>query len=280
MKLIKYKQENSEVERKIIEKGDNRETLETPEENQIYLNNLIHNKRYYIQKKLNYYEGTMPLKMVPIIFLMILVPMSEIFETLSFSFSHQVLFSIVSSGVFTTGLFASFNISALIFACKSINSQIQELNQKCSRMELKAKNSRTFQNATQKSDDAFIELIQKNIIRANDIQYLGFEQDVHELYLLATQYAECKYHAGFASSVDILIQDKKWIQELAKIEMRINHGEALKKEQEATTASLSMIRALCQEKVDLENISTPISSVTAEEETTGNNGIVLTLGGK
>lgn len=274
MKLIKRKQEISEVERKIIEKGDNGENFEKPEEIQIYVNNLIRNKRYYIQKKLSYYEGTMPLKMLLFIFLIAFLGMSYITEALGIVLSHQLLLVIAGSGVFSLALFANSNISAFKFACQSYNKQIQELSEKCQKIEQKTGSSKPLQI------DAFINNIKSDIIRAGNIQYPGFEQDIQELSLLATQYLESKQQAEITNGIDILIQDKKWIQELVKIEMRISHGESRKQEEMKNAATISMIQALSQEKATLEGISTPSSAVTAEEETTGNKGIVLTLGGK
>lgn len=79
----------------------------------------------------------------------------------------------------------------------------------------------------------------------------------------------------------ILFQHPEWFQTIIKIATRAKEEEVNVKNQASSIKALKItIEALKKEKMDLENISTPISSVTAKEETTGNNGIVLTLGGK
>jgi len=78
-----------------------------------------------------------------------------------------------------------------------------------------------------------------------------------------------------------LFQHPEWFQTIIKIATRAKEEEVNVKNQASSIKALKItIEALKKEKIDLENISTPISSVTAKEETTGNNGIVLTLGGK
>lgn len=279
MKLMSCQQIISAEEKAVIERGDNGEYLRNPNEMQIYVNNLIRNKKYYIRRKIEQVYQPIDFKVASLMGLFFSTIGCCWFEGVLNVNSLPVFCGICGAGVGISFLtYAITNISARIDAKKAINNQIQELSERFDAT--KEKESSLMLTQSKATFDAFIDNIQKDIRRAASIQYPTYEQDIEKLYLLAESYLKCKQEVGSVRGNDILLQDKKWIQQLVEIETRINQGESLKNEQRANAEMLSMIRKLCQEKIDLKTISTDASLKAEEEETTGSKGFVLTLGGK
>lgn len=149
--------------------------------------------------------------------------------------------------------------------------------------ELKMKNEKEYKISGEKlginkhTTDPFIILLHEIISKVGRVKYEGFIHDLHTLLEISEKYLKEKSN----KEPTILFQHPEWFQTIIKIATRAKEEEVNVKNQASSIKALKItIEALKKEKIDLENISTPISSVTAKEETTGNNGIVLTLGGK